>query len=77
MSMKNDLKRLKKYYLDFVTLPAWKYDNLNVRYKFIQLIKQLRKEKSISEKTFNNVYLHENKRGHVVMICGSYLVRLL
>lgn len=76
MTIKNDLQKIKTY-LDFITLQAWHDDKISVKTDFTYIIDCLLKENCISEKTFNNAYLYENKKGHVILTCNSYKLQVV
>ena len=76
MTIKNDLQKIKSY-LDFVTLQAWHDDKIRVKTDFTYIIDGLQKDNYISEKTCNNAYLYENKKGHVILTCNSYQLQIV
>lgn len=76
MTIKNDLQKIKTY-LDFITLQAWHDDKISVKTDFAYIVDCLQKDDCISEKTSNNAYLYENKKGHVILTCNSYKLQVV
>ncbi len=81
MTIKNDLQTIK----DFLKLgmpygeqikQAWHDDKIKLKMNVSFLCDDLLKEGYISEKTCQNAYIYQNKKGSIILTCLSYKLKV-
>ena len=79
MTIQNDLQLLK-YYLHEIyqnnIKQAWHDDRIKLKVDFACLVDGLRKDNDISEKTCQNAYIYQNKKGSIILTCLSYKLKV-
>ena len=76
MSIKKDLKYIKLFFNKIDLKEIYKEDKIEAKEIFNNTIDMLCKDKEISERTYENVFLTMNKRNQLVMECLSYRMLL-
>ena len=76
MSIKKDLKYIKLFFNKIDLKEIYKEDKIEAKEIFNNTIGMLCKDKEISERTYENVFLTMNKRNQLVMECLSYRMLL-
>lgn len=76
MSIKKDLKCIKLYFKEIDLKEIYKKDKIEAMEIFNNTTDVLCKNREISERTYENVFLIMNKRNQLVMECLSYRMLL-
>lgn len=76
MSIKKDLKYIKLYFNEIDLKEICKKDKIKAKEIFNNTIDILCKDREISDRTYENVFLTMNKRNQLVMECLSYRMLL-
>lgn len=76
MSIKKDLKYIKLFFKEIDLKEIYKKDKIKAKEIFNNTTDMLCKDKEISERTSENVFLTINKRNQLVMECLSYRMLL-
>lgn len=76
MNIKDDLKYIKLYFNEIDLEEIYKEDKIKAKEIFNNTTDMLCKDREISERTYENVFLTMNKRNQLVMECLSYRMLL-
>ena len=79
MTIQNDLKLLKNYLHEVYQnniKQAWHDDKIKLKMNISFLCDDLLKDGYISEKTCQNAYIYQNKKGSIILTCLSYKLKV-
>lgn len=78
MTIKNDLLKIKQgFNMDGYNLKElYKDDKIKLKTEFNMFVDGLQKDNVISEKTCQNAYIYQNKKGSIILTCLSYKLKV-
>lgn len=76
MSIKDDLKYIRLYFNEINLKEIYNEDKIKAKEIFNNITDTLCKDREISERTYENIFLTMNKRNQLVMDCLSYRMLL-